>query len=1054
MDMTAQLCTYNPQTLRPGAPPAVPCQSGVSFAPSPPPSLAEEPPAAPAPVDSPRRAKVARTEPRDKENAAPPGPVLDRRDRREPAATEQTLGGAARFDDLVVGTLVSVWSRSKQNWVGGRVDKRDTSASHEASHFVDVLYVDNPLQHKVLLRDNVAHNLRLQAPAETSTLTELPREAAIEQDQQQLPEQQEEQENPYWMGLGPEGVRKAILPPAGFHLDRLTICNDFGPKNADDVKQVLAAYLPGKMADADRVQVVCLHGGTNPYTEDTWPADRTGMKGPACWNAPGGNFHCYQVSNWLYRQDGNRVTFHETTAERHNNPWGHVHPKLLLAVFKSDSSDVGSTMHWKQESDEGSAREYLRVSCLTHGPFGGGVCNGRCEYSAWYSSLFPISKFGQFTRSDFGVHLQDFVERLVEAADREHADNPAYYPPGQVHCQCEMGKYGVCKAEEDDGRPSCSSPVTELLRAVTHADCSAADAAGFRVVSSVIGHTEPDDKCQYAHVRVNTLASRFWGSNERKMPKTPKAGTPQKVVQEAPTYAELMTEEEKRSDLSLVIIVHNIAAGCTPRFMNNFQHSWKIADQKNVRVVWPAASCLVGDPDNPKIDHLIVPWCKGFDFTYRADTYSSSSRDPYTIKDKRHAVWQGDDHGGYNYLFKYEPHLLLPTPRRFGRWSGWKDDDPTVGPGLPLDVAQEGAPTSAKSDTQLRNAAPLLSDTVEGKRKTAELEKALWQAEAESSSNANGKEVPMTDWLRSGGKVTGATPEDASISAFSVADLRQWAKEAAVGQTLCVRGLDRGGRNRVRDIIRNNDGLSTVLTTEGIGFGVDRCLRITKQPCEERRYAHHFQQYIVLDGEQKPVAFLLTSANLSSFAWGDQCQCGEELPSFGLVPDRDRRGESDSYNAGTGSHDFFMRNFEFGILDLHPARRYGRAECSAQSKQSEELDRVQRPHALPVAVDLRNMKRFGAWEEPWCTRAHERLCQRVDERHMAALQQRLLDFAKPQNLGMIFPMDTGLTLTERSQVRQIAKEICDPDFDRDIPPWLRKDRLPCVLTSTSTIDRL
>jgi hypothetical protein len=66
---------------------------------------------------------------------------------------------------------------------------------------------------------------------------------------------------------------------------------------------------------------------------------------------------------------------------------------------------------------------------------------------------------------------------------------------------------------------------------------------------------------------------------------------------------------------------------------------------------------------------------------------------------------------------------------------------------------------------------------------------------------------------------------------------------------------------------------------------------------------------------------------------------------------------------------------------------------------------------------------------------------------MAALQQRLLDFAKPQNLGMIFPMDTGLTLTERSQVRQIAKEICDPDFDRDIPPWLRKDRLPCVLTS-------
>ena len=104
------------------------------------------------------------------------------------------------------------------------------------------------------------------------------------------------------------------------------------------------------------------------------------------------------------------------------------------------------------------------------------------------------------------------------------------------------------------------------------------------------------------------------------------------------------------------------------------------------------------------------------------------------------------------------------------------------------------------------------------------------------------------------------------------------------------------------------------------------------------------------------------------------------------------------------------------------------------------MERLRRPHALPIAVDMHNMERFEPWEEPWCTRAHERLCERVDERHMAVLQQQLLDFARPSNLGKIFPMDTGLTLAERSQVRDICREICDPDFHRDIPPRLQKDR--------------
>ena len=147
------------------------------------------------------------------------------------------------------------------------------------------------------------------------------------------------------------------------------------------------------------------------------------------------------------------------------------------------------------------------------------------------------------------------------------------------------------------------------------------------------------------------------------------------------------------------------------------------------------------------------------------------------------------------------------------------------------------------------------------------------------------------------------------------------------GETLHIEGLDKAGRKRVHDTIRNYDELSTVLTTESIGFDKSRWMRVTKQPADERYYCHHFQQYILVDKEQTPRAFLLTSANLSSFAWGDQCQCGEELPSFGLVLDREKRGESDVYNAQTPSHDFWMRNFEFGIMDLHPERRKGRAAC-------------------------------------------------------------------------------------------------------------------------------
>ena len=42
----------------------------------------------------------------------------------------------------------------------------------------------------------------------------------------------------------------------------------------------------------------------------------------------------------------------------------------------------------------------------------------------------------------------------------------------------------------------------------------------------------------------------------------------------------------------------------------------------------------------------------------------------------------------------------------------------------------------------------------------------------------------------------------------------------------------------------------------------------------------------------------------------------------------------------------------------------------------------------------------------------------------------------------VFPMDTALTLTERSQVRMICREICDPEFNRMIPASLKADRAP------------
>ena len=744
------------------------------------------------------------------------------------------------------------------------------------------------------------------------------------------------------------------------------------------------------------------------------------------WNAEGGNFTAFRVSNWLYRRDGlrgRRCCFHEKTKNSHNNQWGHVHAKLLLSVFQSDAQNAGETMAWEQSA--GDTRELLRVSVLTHGPFGGPITKGTIEYSAWYSQDFPISTFGHFTKSNFGTHLKDFICKMVEGADKEHFDNPESWNE-PVHCQCGNAKYeDACRPETDDGRPSSSEPVKELLQAVTHADCRKADKAGFLIVSSVIGCTNPlVDTVKYGHQRVNDIASKYWGSDGAKVPKPP-ADEDETAV--APAYHQLMTEEERDSELSLAIIVHNIAAGCTPTFLRNFEAAWKIPKPEGVKVLWPGSANLVGDADNPKIEFLTVPFYKGFCETYLADTYSANQET--TIKGCGHAVFPGMFPGsetGTNHLWKYLPRKLAPTPRRFGRWTKWKSDtaDPEgfAPPGAAQDDEEVPLPDAAAPAPQEQDK-PIEEQQHEDLPDEDHDRKIIEEQDREEA---------QASWRRSKGIVAG----EPTLNPFDAAQLQDWVQRAAVGQSLEVQGLDRPLRNRVRDVIRAHDDLSTVLTTEGLGFGDERTLRITKQDAAERCWAHHFQQYCVLDRDNNPKAFLLTSANLSSFAWGDQSSLGQELPSFGLVPDRKKRGEGDEYCADTPSHGFWMRNYEFGVMDVKPWNRRSAAACTPEPSAGPPS------HGLPIAVDLQHLQRFEDYEEPWTTAAHERLCGRVNELHMRKLQEQLLAFAHPKNLGKIYPMDVSLTLAERSQIRMICREINIPDYDRPIPPWLKETRKP------------
>ena len=264
MDATAQLCTFNPHTAR---------QQMISFEqPTPSPAAAAtSSPASPHPPPPPvheRAAKMARASPpgaSDNEDAVAPPRRASPIEASGNAAAAPPRGFAAQFDELVKGVQVFIWSASEKKWVSAAVRKRDTSSLDAALHTVDVFY-DSRSVHKVLSRANAATQIRLrnrpaapevavtaavEPPGDRPGASSAAASGGLEREDSRLEPQEEE--NPFWLGLGPEGIRRAIMPPPGFRLERLTICCDFGPKSAEDVRQIMAAYLPGDMVSTQAV---------------------------------------------------------------------------------------------------------------------------------------------------------------------------------------------------------------------------------------------------------------------------------------------------------------------------------------------------------------------------------------------------------------------------------------------------------------------------------------------------------------------------------------------------------------------------------------------------------------------------------------------------------------------------------------------------------------------------------------------------------------------------------------------------------------------------------
>ena len=194
-----------------------------------------------------------------------------------------------------------------------------------------------------------------------------------------------EESNPYWVGIGPHGAKRAIQPLPGHKLLQLTYTCDFGSRPASEVQQILDEYAGQKPHE---VVVLALHGGQTHELDDDlrsgWLRQKKYEKG-VCrpqWNTTDSctgqvRMHSRQISEELYNLAGDRVCFESRnkSSNSRNNIWGHVHSKLILSLFeKTEGSGIGTRS--------------LRVSVFTHGPFG--QINGGLEYAVWSSPEFPV----------------------------------------------------------------------------------------------------------------------------------------------------------------------------------------------------------------------------------------------------------------------------------------------------------------------------------------------------------------------------------------------------------------------------------------------------------------------------------------------------------------------------------------------------------------------------------------------------------------------------------------------------------------------------------------
>jgi len=161
-----------------------------------------------------------------------------------------------------------VWSKKLNAWFDGEVVEHCIESNVKAEHSLDVHFTANGANKSKLFTrahyERRSVHVRLRQPAEPERReepqemnTDRPEDEPQEEAGLEDPADDEEDEavNPYWMGLGPEGIRRAVTPPDGFHLARLNVCCDFGPKNAQDIRQILAAMLPGGDEAADQVTI-------------------------------------------------------------------------------------------------------------------------------------------------------------------------------------------------------------------------------------------------------------------------------------------------------------------------------------------------------------------------------------------------------------------------------------------------------------------------------------------------------------------------------------------------------------------------------------------------------------------------------------------------------------------------------------------------------------------------------------------------------------------------------------------------------------------------------